>query len=77
MLLSTDGLAQAALSTPGGGPPQPNTSFVEAVLRSLDNPGPVTDSASENIAALLRSDRLTSLNGDDKTLLRAVRAVTP
>ncbi|MFE9598873.1 Protein phosphatase 2C [Streptomyces sp. 3213] len=77
VLLSTDGLAQAALSTPGGGPPQPNTSFVEAVLRSLDTPGPVTDSASENIAALLRSDRLTSLNGDDKTLLRAVRAVTP
>lgn len=61
----------------GGGPPQPNTSFVEAVLGSLDTPGPVTDKAHESLAALLRSDRLTSLNADDKTLLRAVRAVTP
>jgi hypothetical protein len=37
----------------------------------------VTDKAHESLAALLRSDRLTSLNADDKTLLRAVRAVTP
>ncbi|MGH1551828.1 protein phosphatase 2C domain-containing protein [Streptomyces sp. L7] len=42
VLLSTDGLAQAAISTAGGGPPQPSTSFVEAVLRSLDTLGPVT-----------------------------------
>ncbi|MCX5061082.1 MULTISPECIES: PP2C family serine/threonine-protein phosphatase [unclassified Streptomyces] len=73
VLLSTDGLAQAALSRSAGGPPTPNASFVDAVFRSLDAPGPLTDSAQENLAALLRSDRLTALNADDKTLLRAVR----
>ncbi|MGW1215372.1 PP2C family serine/threonine-protein phosphatase [Streptomyces sp. NPDC002499] len=76
VLLSTDGLAQAALSRSAGGAPTPNASFVDAVFRSLDTtPGPVSDSAHENLAALLRSDRLTALNADDKTLLRAVREV--
>ncbi|OIJ65142.1 PP2C family serine/threonine-protein phosphatase [Streptomyces mangrovisoli] len=73
VLLSTDGLAQAALSRGPGGGTIPHTAFVEAVLRSLDAPGPVTDNAHDALAALLRSDRLTALNADDKTLLRAVR----
>lgn len=72
VLLSTDGLAQAALGRSGGEGPV-NASFAEAVLRSLDAPGPVSDSAHEGLATLLRSDRLTALNADDKTLLRAVR----
>jgi len=73
VLLSTDGLAQAALSRSGSGATTPNVSFVDAVFRSLDTPGPVSDAAHDNLAALLRSDRLTALNADDKTLLRAVR----
>ncbi|MFF4273277.1 PP2C family serine/threonine-protein phosphatase [Streptomyces sp. NPDC001536] len=77
VLLSTDGLAQAALSRTGGGTPTPNASFADAVFRSLDGPGPVSDSAHDNLAALLRSDRLTALNADDKTLLRAVRKARP
>ncbi|MGW1492081.1 PP2C family serine/threonine-protein phosphatase [Streptomyces sp. NPDC002402] len=73
VLLSTDGLAQAALSWSGGRPQAPNASFASAVLRSLDQPGPVPEEDDEALATLLRSDRLTALNGDDKTLLRAVR----
>ncbi|MCW8100530.1 protein phosphatase 2C domain-containing protein [Streptomyces tauricus] len=70
VLLSTDGLAQAAL---GGRPPVPNASFTSAVLRSLDTPGADPEGDEDDLAALLRSDRLTALNADDKTLLRAVR----
>lgn len=77
VLLSTDGLAQAALNRSGSGAQSPNTSFAEAVFRSLDTPGPVSDSAHDGLAALLRSDRLTALNADDKTLLRAVRKGRP
>jgi hypothetical protein len=77
VLLSTDGLAQAALARPGGAPQTPNTSFVDAVFRSLDAPGAVSENAHEGLATLLRSDRLTALNADDKTLLRAVRKAPP
>ncbi|GAA0580037.1 PP2C family serine/threonine-protein phosphatase [Streptomyces crystallinus] len=72
VLLSTDGLAQAALSWSQGAPQAPNESFAAAVLRSLDTEDASGDE-DERLAALLRSDRLTALNGDDKTLLRAVR----
>ncbi|WP_200304267.1 PP2C family serine/threonine-protein phosphatase [Streptomyces adelaidensis] len=71
VLLSTDGLAQAMLNRPAGGAQSPNTSFADAVFRSLDTA--TEDSPDTNLAALLRSDRLTALNADDKTLLRAVR----
>lgn len=78
VLLSTDGLVQAALNRSGGGGAlSPNVSFVDAVFRSLDAPGPVTDDAHEGLATLLRSDRLTALNADDKTLLRAVLKARP
>ena len=71
VLLSTDGLAQAMLNRPAGGAQSPNTSFADAVFRSLDTA--TDDDRDSNLAALLRSDRLTALNADDKTLLRAVR----
>ncbi|MER5381011.1 PP2C family serine/threonine-protein phosphatase [Streptomyces sp. NPDC002688] len=77
VLLSTDGLAQAALNRSGGGALSPNASFAEAVFRSLDVPGPVSEAAHEGLATLLRSDRLTALNADDKTLLRAVLKARP
>ncbi|MFD9795746.1 PP2C family serine/threonine-protein phosphatase [Streptomyces sp. NPDC059070] len=73
VLLSTDGLAQAALSRAGGAGQAPNESFAAAVLRSLDAEPMTAYEEDERLAALLRSDRLTALNGDDKTLLRAVR----
>ncbi|HEX6472625.1 MAG TPA: PP2C family serine/threonine-protein phosphatase [Streptosporangiaceae bacterium] len=73
VLLSTDGLAQIALSWRDGRPDRPNESFAAAVFRSIDNPGhdPAGDDAA--LAELLRSDRFTAINADDKTLLRAVR----
>ncbi|WP_061451424.1 protein phosphatase 2C domain-containing protein, partial [Streptomyces scabiei] len=71
VLLSTDGLAQAMLNRSADGASSPNTSFAEAVFRSLD--AAAEDDRDPNLAALLRSDRLTALNADDKTLLRAVR----
>ncbi|MFC9848861.1 PP2C family serine/threonine-protein phosphatase [Streptomyces sp. NPDC060223] len=74
VLLSTDGLVQAALTRSGSGAQSPNTSFADAVFRSLDT---VSDDSHEGLATLLRSDRLTALNADDKTLLRAVRKVRP
>ncbi|MFI6339727.1 PP2C family serine/threonine-protein phosphatase [Streptomyces sp. NPDC050535] len=74
VLLSTDGLVQAALGRAGSGTQAPNASFADAVFRSLDT---VTDDAHEGLATLLRSDRLTALNADDKTLLRAVRKARP
>jgi hypothetical protein len=77
VLLSTDGLAQAALNRSGSGASSPNASFADAVFRSLDTPGAVSENAHEGLAALLRSDRLTALNADDKTLLRAVRKGRP
>ena len=74
VLLSTDGLVQAALTRAGSGTQAPNASFADAVFRSLDT---VTDETHEGLATLLRSDRLTALNADDKTLLRAVRKARP
>ncbi|QYX77802.1 PP2C family serine/threonine-protein phosphatase [Streptomyces akebiae] len=71
VLLSTDGLAQAMLNRSADGAQSPNTSFADAVFRSLDSAA--EDDRDPNLAALLRSDRLTALNADDKTLLRAVR----
>ncbi|QFR00038.1 protein phosphatase 2C domain-containing protein [Streptomyces phaeolivaceus] len=71
VLLSTDGLAQAMVNRSADGAPSPNASFADAVFRSLDTAA--DDDRDSNLAALLRSDRLTALNADDKTLLRAVR----
>jgi hypothetical protein len=77
VLLSTDGLAQIALSWSDGRPLEPNSSFASAVFRSLDAPGLAADLDADGeddaLAELLRSDRLTAVNADDKTLLRAVR----
>lgn len=73
VLLSTDGLAQAALSWSAGRPREPNASFATAIFRSLDDPRTDPDQDRRTLAALLQSDQLTRLNADDKTLLRAVR----
>ncbi|BBC33327.1 uncharacterized protein SGFS_046210 [Streptomyces graminofaciens] len=80
VLLSTDGLAQAMINRPAGGAQSPNVSFADAVFRSLDTAAEepqdaqaVQGAQDSGLAALLRSDRLTALNADDKTLLRAVR----
>ncbi len=73
LLLSTDGLQQAALSWSDGRPVRPNASFVSAVFASLDKPGPDPEADTAALAELLRSDRLSAVNADDKTLLRAVR----
>ncbi|MFF0062570.1 PP2C family serine/threonine-protein phosphatase [Streptomyces sp. NPDC005279] len=73
VLLSTDGLAQAALSRAQGPVPLANRSFAASVLRSLDRPGPDRRADARDLEALLLSDRLTALNADDKTLVRAVR----
>jgi hypothetical protein len=70
ILLSTDGLAQVALTWLDGRPLRPKSSFAASVFRTLDTSGPEDEDA---IAALLRSDALTAVNADDKTLLRAVR----
>ncbi|WP_327353778.1 PP2C family serine/threonine-protein phosphatase [Streptomyces sp. NBC_01304] len=69
VLLSTDGLVQAALTSAG----TPNSAFVAAVLGSLERPDLDPDEDGEQLAELLRSDRLSALNADDKTVLRAVR----
>ncbi|MBT2398195.1 PP2C family serine/threonine-protein phosphatase [Streptomyces sp. ISL-100] len=73
VMLSTDGLAQAALSRAQGPVPLANRSFAASVLRSLDRPGPDPRADARELEALLLSDRLTALNADDKTLVRAVR----
>ncbi|MHA6762205.1 PP2C family serine/threonine-protein phosphatase [Streptacidiphilus sp. PAMC 29251] len=73
VLLSTDGLAQVALSWTDGQPRRPKESFVKSVLRTLDHPGADPEEDHQALAVLLRSDRLTAVNADDKTLLRAVR----
>jgi hypothetical protein len=74
VLLSTDGLAQAALrSEPAAEEQAPNPSFASAVFGGLDSPSRDAAADEAALARLLRSDRLAALNGDDKTLLRAVR----
>ncbi|MFE5922283.1 PP2C family serine/threonine-protein phosphatase [Streptomyces sp. NPDC056468] len=73
VMLSTDGLAQAALSGGQGPVPRANPSFAASVLRSLDRPGPDPRADARELEALLLSDQLTALNADDKTLVRAVR----
>ncbi|MFI0444542.1 PP2C family serine/threonine-protein phosphatase [Actinomadura sp. 6N118] len=74
VLLSTDGLAQAALANSHGRPPMPNASFASTMFASLERAGDDPHADTEELAAFLRSDRVTAVNADDKTLLRAVRS---
>ncbi len=69
VVLSTDGLTQAALTRSR----TPNASFLAAVLGPLESPTKDPDADEAELAELLRSDRLSAVNADDKTLLRAVR----
>ncbi|GAB3692262.1 protein-serine/threonine phosphatase PphC [Actinocorallia lasiicapitis] len=68
VLLSTDGLAQAAISRG-----LPNGSFANGMFRPLDAPGADLAEDDRRLSTFLSSDQLTRLNGDDKTVLRAVR----
>ncbi|KAB2339845.1 protein phosphatase 2C domain-containing protein [Actinomadura rudentiformis] len=74
VLLSTDGLAQAALANSHGRPQIPNASFASTMFASLENAGDDPHADTEALAAFLRSDRVTAVNADDKTVLRAVRS---
>ncbi|SDK39647.1 PP2C family serine/threonine-protein phosphatase [Streptomyces indicus] len=69
VVLSTDGLTQAALTRSR----TPNASFLSAVLGPLEAPEAEPGADEAELAELLRSDRLSAVNADDKTLLRAVR----
>jgi hypothetical protein len=69
VMISTDGLAQAALSYARGLPRRPNRSFAERLLLFVDDP----DSDIAELPRLLLQDQLTRLSADDKTLLVAVR----
>jgi len=69
VMISTDGLAQAALSYARGLPRRPNRSFAEHLLLFVDDP----DSDIAELPRLLLQDELIRLNADDKTLLAAVR----
>ncbi|GAA3191854.1 PP2C family serine/threonine-protein phosphatase [Actinocorallia longicatena] len=73
MFLSTDGLAQAALTRASGASQRPNSSFATGMLRSLDAARADLDEDDRKLTTYLSSDQLTRLNGDDKTVLRAVR----
>ncbi|MFI6939584.1 PP2C family serine/threonine-protein phosphatase [Streptomyces sp. NPDC050418] len=69
VVLSTDGLTQAALTRSR----TPNASFLSAVLGPLESPTADPGADEKDLTELLRSDRLSAVNADDKTLLRAVR----
>jgi hypothetical protein len=73
ILLSTDGLAQAALVSPGNDRRRINYGFVPKVLASLERTGLGEDEEERETAALLSSRALARANADDKTLVRAVR----
>jgi serine/threonine protein phosphatase PrpC len=74
VLLSTDGLTQAALSRAPDRTAEPNVSFAQGMFQPLDRPRLDLVREEEALAAFLSSDRLTRTNADDKTLLRAVRS---
>jgi hypothetical protein len=69
VMISTDGLAQAALSYARGQPRRPNRSFAERLLLFVDDP----DSDIAELPRLLLQDQIIRLSADDKTLLVAVR----
>lgn len=74
IMLSTDGLTQAALLSPGNVNKRPNDAFVSKVLGALERDGIAPEDEERELAALLASSRLARANADDKTVLRAVRS---
>jgi hypothetical protein len=73
ILLSTDGLTQAALLSPGNDRKRPRDPFVAKVLSALERDDISEEEEMRQLAAFLGSRTLASDNADDKTLLRAVR----
>ncbi|MFC4501669.1 MULTISPECIES: PP2C family serine/threonine-protein phosphatase [Streptomyces] len=73
ILLSTDGLTQAAVEYPGNHRKRVRQTFVSKVLGALERPDVPAQQEEEELTRLLESRRLSADNADDKTVLRAVR----
>ncbi|MFF3846619.1 PP2C family serine/threonine-protein phosphatase [Streptomyces sp. NPDC002328] len=74
ILLSTDGLTQAAVEFPGNDNRRARHAFVSKVLGAMERPEVPAEQEAAELARLLRSRRLAADNADDKTLIRAVRS---
>lgn len=74
IVMTTDGLTQAALDSPGNDRKRPKDLFVSKVLAGLERQDIGADAEERELRGLLTSSRLAKANADDKTLLRAVRA---
>jgi Protein phosphatase 2C len=70
VLLSTDGLAQPALTWAGREPDGVNASFAEAILDHLDDPG----HDPRRVVRTMMTEDIVQRTSDDLTLLAAVRA---
>ncbi|MFI7498167.1 protein phosphatase 2C domain-containing protein [Streptomyces sp. NPDC049687] len=73
ILLSTDGLTQAAVEFPGNLRKSAKNHFVSKVLSAMERSDIPPEREEEELTKLLESRRLAADNADDKTLLRAVR----
>ncbi|MER5718077.1 PP2C family serine/threonine-protein phosphatase [Streptomyces sp. NPDC002132] len=74
ILLSTDGLTQAAVESPGNDNRRAKHTFVSKVLGAMERPDVPADEEEAELTRLLNSRRLAADNADDKTLVRAVRS---
>jgi hypothetical protein len=72
ILLSTDGLTQAAVEFPGNNRKRAKHDFVSRVLGAMERDIGAEQEEAE-LTRLLESRRLAADNADDKTLVRAVR----
>ncbi|MFJ9738378.1 PP2C family serine/threonine-protein phosphatase [Streptomyces sp. NPDC101166] len=74
ILLSTDGLTQAAVESPGNDNRRAKHTFVSKVLGAMERPDVPAEQEVAELTRLLHSRRLAADNADDKTLVRAVRS---
>ncbi|MEV6177267.1 PP2C family serine/threonine-protein phosphatase [Streptomyces sp. NPDC052015] len=74
ILLSTDGLTQAAVEFPGNDSKRAKHTFVSKVLGAMERPEVPPEQEEAELTRLLSSRRLAADNADDKTLIRAVRS---
>lgn len=73
ILLSTDGLTQAAVEFPGNHRKRAKHDFVSRVLGAMERTDIGAEQEEAELTRLLESRRLAADNADDKTLVRAVR----